>query len=191
MKHNIQNSTKIKQLLYGKQVLISSFCFYPVMIALSVWMIILGVTDVDELLGWRIAAILFGLFMLGSTIVLIYNLIKYKAITANITVDKKGVCYRAKSKFFLSWEQIHRIEIKLFQFHSKQMSKPYIVFYSDYTNQKKLPLTANQICDGFIFSHYTWKLHKFIETKLEELCLRVAKLLSVLKTVSTENVSVN
>ena len=137
------------------------------MVALSVYFIILGFIDVNEFLGFRILAILLGFFLLGSTLVLIYNLIKHRAITANITVDKKGVCYRARGKFFLSWEQIHRIEVKLFTFNSRQMSKPYIVFYTDYTSQKKLPLTADQISDEFIFTHYTWKLHKYIENQVK------------------------
>lgn len=167
MKDNVQGPVKVKQLLYGKHALISTSLLYPASIALSVFCIILGITDVNELLVLRIVFILFGLLMLGISIWIIYGLIKHRAITANLTVNAKEVCYNAKGKFFLSWEQIHRIEVKLYAFHSRQIPKPYIVFYTNYGNQKKLPLTADQITDGFIFTYYTWKLHKFIENQVK------------------------
>lgn len=175
LKDNIQCPVKVKQLLYGKHVLISTFLLYPVSIALSVFYIIFGFTEVNTLLGLRIVSVLFGLFMLGLSIWVICGLIKHRAITANLTVDKKGIYYNAKGKFFLSWEQIHRIEIKSFSFNSRQVAKPYIVFYTNYANQKKIPLTADQISDEFIFTYYTWKLHSFIENQVKRTVIENCK----------------
>ena len=136
MKQVSKDTEKIKQFVYGKHVLISSFIMYPAMLSMSLFYIIIGFVKNIEPLFFRIFYFTFGLCMLGLSIWVIYGIIKYRAVTANLLIDQNGIAYKSKDKYYLSWEQIHRIEINIFNFNSKQMPKPYIVFYTNYGNQK-------------------------------------------------------
>ena len=148
-------------------MIIYSCVLVPLILAFVIYFIFFAAFDTSSSFFERIFGGLLFTVIASGLIFLILRTLKHGYITANIVLDLNGISYQAREVFFIPWDRINRIEVKYYPLHvPKIFPKPYIVFYTNYSAQKNNPLEALQISDDFIFTHYSWEFHRFIEKQI-------------------------
>lgn len=156
---------KLETYTYSKHVRISTYFFVFSYIIMIIWATIgVGIQSWEYPIGLRIVYLFVIIVFMLIGIVYIAGLLKYDAVDSKVIISKDGIMYRSKvAEFFIPWEKMHRIEVQKFSYISRQIPKPYIVFYTDYISQKKLRLYIKLVSNEFIFVHYEKEIWEFVD----------------------------
>lgn len=155
---------RLETTTYKKGVIYSTYFVWFIYLVMILWFAVESVKEITNGVSTGdIVLMCFTVLWFAGGIVMLRNELRFRVTTSKIMLNQNGVRYSSDTaQFFLPWERVQMIRGQFFT-QGRGEPLPYIVFYTNYSKQRRLDLVVKNVSDEFIFVHYEKEIEDFLD----------------------------